>query len=335
MRKGLIQVLKFLAFLAVGVLLLWIAFRSVDLKSLVSGLKQADYSWVLLSVAFGLLAFISRARRWVLLIRPLGFNPSLWNTFHGMMSGYLANLALPRIGEFTRCVALGRKENIPVDKLVGTVVIERTIDFISLLLIMIALLLTRSQKINEYLKESIIIPLRDKVLTPFGMAWIIWPVLLAAGLVILFILVKYRHDLRKLRFFNKAFGIAKGVIEGLKSIITLERKWEFTFHTIFIWVNYIMMTWVVVFAIESTSHLNFIDAVFLLVVGGLAMSAPVQSGIGAFHYFVSRGMSFVQGVKIEDGMVYAILTHESQLIFVVIVGAISFYLMFGKHKDHA
>ena len=133
------RLLKFIFFLAIGILLLWFAFRSVDFSKLVAELKKADYSWLLLSILFGLFAFISRARRWVLLINPLGFNPSARNAFYAMMTGYLANIALPRIGEITRCVALGKKEKIPVDQLIGTVVIERTIDFFSLLLIMIVI----------------------------------------------------------------------------------------------------------------------------------------------------------------------------------------------------
>ena len=92
------------------------------------------------------------------------------------------------------------------------------------------------------------------------------------------------------------------------------------------------MTWVVVFAIDNTSHLTFGDAVFLLVIGGLAMSAPVQGGIGAYHWAISRGLAFVQEVNYEDGMVYAILTHESQLILVAIVGAISFFVISRRHK---
>jgi uncharacterized protein (TIRG00374 family) len=144
LRKGILQTLKFLAFLAVGILLLWFAFRSVDFSRLAADLKEADYSWLLLSVFFGFVAFVSRARRWVLLINPLGFNPSTRNTFYALMAGYLANLALPRIGEITRCVALGKKEKIPVDQLFGTVVVERTIDFLSLLNIMIVLIFSSS-----------------------------------------------------------------------------------------------------------------------------------------------------------------------------------------------
>ena len=136
MKKGFIQAGKFIAFLLVGILLLWIAFRTVDFKALKASLKGANYYWLILSVLLGLLGYLSRARRWIILINPLGYYPKYWNTFHAMMSGYLANLALPRIGEITRCVALGKKEKIPVDQLIGTVVIERTIDLISLLVIM-------------------------------------------------------------------------------------------------------------------------------------------------------------------------------------------------------
>lgn len=249
------------------------------------------------------------------------------------MSGYLANLALPRIGEVTKCVALGRKEKIPVDQLFGTVVVERTIDFISLLLITAFLIFTRSQSINQFLKESILIPLQEKVFSLFGFTWIMWSALFSLGVVLLFLLIRYRKNLRKIRFFAKMFDLAKGVINGLKTITSMERKWEFIFHTVFIWINYALMTWVVVFSLESTSHLSFVDSIFILVIGGLAMSAPVQSGIGAFHYFVSRGLAFVEKVRLEDGMVFAILTHESQLIFVAIVGTISFFIMFGKHKN--
>ena len=137
MKKSIIQTLKVIAFLAAGLTLLWLAFRNIDLKSLWEGLKKARYGWLILSLAFATVAYVSRARRWILLINPLGHNPSLLNSFNAMMTGYLANLALPRIGEITKCVALGKKENIPVDQLIGTVVVERTIDILSLLVITI------------------------------------------------------------------------------------------------------------------------------------------------------------------------------------------------------
>lgn len=332
MRKGVLQTLKFIAFLAIGVLLLWIAFRNVDFDRLLADLKEAHYSWLLLSVLFGFFAFVSRARRWVLLINPLGFNPSTRNSFYALMTGYLANIALPRIGEITRCVALGKKEKIPVEQLIGTVVIERTVDFLSLLTIMIILIFTSSDQINLFLKESILVPVQNMVISLFGVTWIIWVILFVILIIAFILMIRYKKNLRKIRFFSKMFDLARGVINGLKTITNLERKWEFIFHTIFIWINYALMTWVVVFAIESTSHITFGDSIFLLVIGGLAMSAPVQSGLGAFHYIISRGLFFVKGIPIEDGLVYALLTHESQLIFVAIIGTISFFVIFRKDK---
>jgi hypothetical protein len=335
LRKAVLQILKFLAFLAVGILLLWFAFRNINFAKLLETLKDADYSWLILSVIFGFFAFASRARRWVLLITTLGYKPSQRNAFYALMSGYLANLALPRVGEITRCVALGKKEKIPVDQLIGTVVIERSVDFLSLLLIMIILIFTSGEQIGMFLKESILIPIQQKVNNIFGNTWILWVVLILLLITAGTLMIRYRHRLRKIRFFAKLFDLARGITNGLKSITNLQRKWEFLFHTVFIWVNYTLMTWIVVFSLESTAHLTLGNSIFILVIGGLAMSAPVQSGLGAFHYIVSRGLLIVNGIPIEDGLAYALLTHESQLIFVAIVGAISFFIIFRKERPQS
>jgi uncharacterized protein (TIRG00374 family) len=332
LRKSILQTLKFLAFFAVGIVLLWIAFRNSDFKKLWVELKEANYSWLLLSVLFSIFAYVSRARRWVLLINPLGFKPSTKNAFYALMTGYLANVALPRIGEITRCVALGKKEKIPVDQLIGTVVIERTIDFFSLLTIMIILIFTSGNQIGQFLKGSLFLPIQQRTISVFGNTWGLWVALFSIGVIILFLMFRYRKSLRKIRFFAKMFDVAHGIINGLKTITNLERKWEFIFHTLFIWINYALMTWVVVFSLESTSHLTFGNSIFILVIGGLAMSAPVPSGMGAFHYFVSQGLLIVNGIPVEDGLAYALLTHESQLIFVAIIGAISFFVIFRKEK---
>lgn len=335
MRQTIIRVLKFLAFLFTGLLLLWLAFRNVNFDKLVEGLKGADYKWVIISVVFGLAAYISRARRWNLLISPLGHSPAIWTTFHAMMTGYLANLALPRVGEITRCVALGKKQKIPVDQLIGTVVIERAVDLGSLLSIMFVLIIIRGPEIKEFLRETIFSPLREKVFSLLGFTWIVWLLIAALLVIMLLSLYRTRKKLRRFVFFSKMFDTAKGIFNGFKTIAGMGNKWEFIFHTVFIWVCYMLMTWVVVFAIEPTAHITLGDSIFLLVVGGLGMSVPVQGGIGAFHYAVSRGLAFVEGVDLEDGLVYAFLSHESQLLLVTVVGLISFYMVFRKNNTTA
>lgn len=332
MKKSLIQILKYLFFVSLGLLLLYFAFRNIDFKSVREGLLGANYSWVLLSLIFSIFAFISRARRWILLINPLGYNPSLKNSFLAMMTGYLANIAFPRLGEVTKCVALGKKEKIPVDQLVGTVIVERTIDFLSLLVIMTIMLFISSNTIGTFLKNNIIVPTQEKITSMFGFTYIFWLVILIFLSLLVSTFIKFRKKIASVKLVTKILHFSKGIVEGIKSVIKLERKKEFLFHTLFIWSNYILMTWVVLFSVASTSGLNFTDAVFLLVIGSLAMSAPVQSGIGAFHWIISRGLNIVYGIKLEDGLVYAIISHETQLILVTIIGAISFAILFNKHK---
>lgn len=317
----------------VGIILLWLAFRNIDMKSLANNLREANYYWLILSIFFATIAFASRARRWQLLINPLGYSPSFWHTFHALMIGYLANIALPRIGEITRCVALGKKEKLPVDKLLGTVIIERTFDLISIFLLLVIILLTSGAIINEFLKKSIFIPLKEKVLSLWYFSWIFWLLLVLLAFIALYLMFRYRKNLRKIRFFSKIFDIVKGVISGLKTITNLEKKWEFLLHTLIIWISYALMTWVVVFSLESTSGISFWNSIIILLIGGLAMSVPVQSGFGAFHYAVSRALVVIHGVSLEDGLTYALLTHESQIIFEIIVGIISIYLMFGRNHE--
>lgn len=330
MKKNIIQVLKFLAFFLVGLLLLWLAFRNIKFTDLGKGLREAKYIWLIISVSCAFLAYLSRARRWVLLINPLGYNPTYKNTFYSMMTGYLANMALPRIGEVSKCVALGKKEKIPVDQLIGTVVIERTIDFLSLLVIMVLMIFIDGKIVGPFIVDNVYHPIQQKVSDIFGAAWIFWLILSFSGVLILVLLILFRKKLRKIRFFSKIFDTAKGIIQGLNTITIIKRKWEFLFHTVFIWVNYTIMTWVVVFAVKSTSHLDLSDGIFLLVIGGLGMSAPVQSGLGAFHFIVSRALMVVYGISLEDSMVYAILSHESQLVFGAVIGIFSFYALVKK-----
>jgi glycosyltransferase 2 family protein len=333
-RKFVIQALKFLGFLALGILLLWLAFRKVDFNRVGENLKQANYYWIILSIIFSLLAFILRARRWQLLIHPLGFHPTFWHTFHALMIGYMANIALPRIGEVTRCVVLGKKEKIAVDKLIGTVIVERTIDFLSVLLFLILIIVTSESLINKFLKESIFIPLREKVLSVVNIPWEFWALLALIAIAALYLMIRHRKSLRKFRFFAKIFDIAKGVITGLKTITNLNRKWEFIFLTIGIWLSYAIMTWVVVFCLKSTSAITFWDSLIILVVGGLAMSVPVQAGFGAFHWAVSQVLIVMHGISREDGLTFAILSHESQIIFEILVGLVSSYIMYGRnHKN--
>jgi glycosyltransferase 2 family protein len=332
LKKTLLQILRIAGFLALGILLLYFAFRGIAFEELSKILRDTNFWWIGVSLFFAFLSFFSRARRWVLLIEPLGFKPSFKNTYHSLMVGYLSNFALPRLGEVTRCVTLGKKEKIPVDSLIGTVIIERVIDLVMLLTIMLVLIISWAEKFGTFFQDNIFIPMQEKITTTFGGMLAFWILIFGALGLIILLLYLFRKPLGRIRLVRKIADFLKGILEGLLTIQKMKRKWEFILHSILIWFLYIMMTWVVVFAMKETSSLTFVDGIFLLVIGGLGMSAPVTAGFGAFHWITSRGLMFVYGLTLEEGTAYAILAHESNSIFTILLGAISYILLMTARK---
>ena len=125
--------IKYILFLVLGLLLLFFAFKNTNLNDLIEEAKKVDLLWIWLSMFFGFLAFISRGLRWVYLIENMGYNAKKINSIYAVCIGYFTNLAFPRAGELSRCTSLSESDKIPVNKLFGTIILERTIDFIILL----------------------------------------------------------------------------------------------------------------------------------------------------------------------------------------------------------
>lgn len=333
MNKKIRQITRFSVFLAAGILLLYFAFRGIDFSEMAGHFRQAKYSWIGVSFLFAILAHTSRSRRWILLIEPLNYKPKLWNTFNAVLFGYLANYALPRAGEVTRCISLGKKEKIPVDALIGTVIVERAIDLMSMFVILFILLIARFEKFGAFFSDYIFQPMGDKINAIFGQAIMFWIIVAAVLLLIFIALFIFRKKIYALKPAQKVIGIMKGVAGGLKTVLRMERKWEFLFHTFFIWFNYAMMTWVIVFSLPHiTGDLKFVDGIFLLVIGSMGMAVPVQSGIGAFHWIVSRGLHYVYELELTEGLVFATLQHESQTLLILVLGSLAMFFLFSKNK---
>ncbi len=333
MKPNLIKIAKFILFLTLGILLLYFAFRGISFESLKEDFRDVNYSWVMFSLVFSVISHISRSMRWNLIIEPLGYKPQLKNTFYSLMVGYLANFAFPRIGEITRCASLGKKENIPVDKLVGTVIVERVVDLLSLVLLLGILIMFRFETFGNFFRDTVFVPIGDKVVETLNFSLFIWFILGGILILSLSLYLIFREQISRIRLISRGKNIIKGIIEGLKTVYTLKKRGAFIFHTVFIWINYWLMTWVVVFALPATSDLKIIDGLFLLVIGGFGMSAPVQSGIGAYHWIVSRGLVAVYaGISLEEGLVFATITHESQSLMLILLGSLSFILLFRKRK---
>jgi uncharacterized protein (TIRG00374 family) len=327
LKKRILKIINFFIFLTIGLILLYFAFKGIDFNSLLNDLKSANYSWVVLSLVFAFFAYASRAYRWKLLIEPLNYNPPFKNVFYAVMVGYLANLAFPRIGEITRCGSLTKSDKIPIDSLIGTVIIERAIDMVVLLLLLFVIFVAKIEYFGSFIKENIFIPVYNKFINAVDFPFYYWIgiVALISGFIALF--YYFRKKLKRVKIIHKFRKLLRGVFAGIKTVTKMRNRWEFLLHTVIIWVMYFFMTYVVVYAIPATQSLKPIDGLFLLVIGGLGMAAPVQGGIGAFHWIVSSGL-LLYDISKTDGLVFATIQHESQVFMVLILGTLSLLMLF-------
>lgn len=330
MNARLISIIKFILLLTIAIGLLLFAFRGISIKKIAHEIFRANIFWVLLSLVPSIIALVSRAYRWNLLIEPLGYKPRLKNTFYAVTIGYFANLAFPRLGEVTRCGTLGRVESIPFSSLLGTVIVERIVDVISLLICLMLTAIIEFKRLGNFLTKNIIDPVFGKFKTI-----ITSPVAIAVGLVfvvlVCFVLIYFRKRQKQKRKESTISHFIKELIAGLRAIVTLKRPWLFVFHSIFIWVLYFLSAWVCFFALPATSGLGLGVALFVLTLGGLGMSAPVQGGIGVYHLLVSQGL-MLYGLSQEEGLAFATLLHSLQIVMIVVLGSLSMLLIFFNRK---
>ncbi|MEP7263569.1 MAG: lysylphosphatidylglycerol synthase transmembrane domain-containing protein [Bacteroidota bacterium] len=325
--KSITNILKYLLFFIIGFGLLWYTFRNQSLEDIYYKISHAHLGWVMLSLVISSMALISRSMRWNLLIEPLGYKPKLLSSFYSLMVGYFANLAIPRIGEISRCGALSKAEDIPFNKLIGTVIIERFSDLLMLIVSIIILAMTEYELLGGFLSDKIINPILNGVQNSAVLLIVIAVVFVVTGIIIWKWLQSPSSGNLKLRIRN----ILNDVLEGLKSVFRMKNGYAFIGHTLFIWLMYFLMMYVSFFAMEPTSGLGIKAGLFVMVVGGIAMSAPVQGGIGTYHLLVSQGL-MVYHVSAEDGIAFATLVHTWQLILLIVLGTWSLIALFRKKK---
>ena len=332
MNKKIITIAKYLVLLLAAVALLLLTFRGMNVNKILHEILHANMFWVAVSGLISIIAFVVRAHRWNLLIEPMGYSPSLKNTTFSVMVGYLANYFVPRLGEVSRCGALSKAESIPFNKLFGTVIVERIIDVISLLICIILAAVLEYKRLGNFFTENIFDPIFSKFQQLASSPWILSTIIiLLIGLITA--AVYFTKKNKKKEKGAKLAKIIQGFIDGLKSVANLKRPGLFIFQSAFIWVLYYLGVYVALFAFPFTSGLGGGTALFLLVAGGIGMSAPVQGGIGAYHLFVSQGL-LLYGVIKENGLAFATLLHGLQFVLVIILGVVSLILLFSGRKKN-
>ena len=305
-------------------LLLFLAFNNQNPQELIEQLKTVDYLWVWFSMLFGFLAFVSRGLRWVILLQNLGYQAKPLNSIYAVSIGYFTNLAIPRAGEVTRCTSLSQSEKIPVNKLFGTIILERTIDFMILVSLICFTFLVEFEAFSQFFTNLF----EDGEDAPSNVGF--FAIAIFSTLLMLFFV--FKNKLKQTAIYQKIAGFLHGVADGFKSIKGIQKKWAFWGHTLFIWLMYYLMTYVCFFAIESTQLLSPIDGLFIMVIGGLGMIAPVQGGIGAYHLVVKIGL-MILGISADAALLFATVVHTCQTLMTLFVGSISLLMLFlSKRK---
>lgn len=327
MKKKIFSAINYIFFLLVGVLFLWLVFRKVDVEQVMEEILEANYFYVFLAILAAILAHIFRALRWNLMINSLGYPTRTSTTFYAVMIGYLANTAVPRLGEISRCGALSSKDKIPFNSLFGTVIAERVFDMIVLFLIILSVILAQLSLLGEFVNTTLIIPLFS------GFEKNIWPIIIVFSILILSITIiyyffrTYRHILSNWSAYKKLQDFIKGLIDGIKTIKRLKQKLAFLVYTLLIWLMYTLMIYLPFFAMSGVTHLNFVDAITIMAIGSLGIVAPVPGGIGTYHFITTALLFELYGVEKTTAASFATLTHAAQTINIIILGAISFILI--------
>jgi len=331
MSKKLKNIFKIIIFFSVGIAIFWWVSKDQDWNALKNALSNANYTWIIVALGLGVLSHLSRAARWNLLIKPMGYNPKLINSFFSVMIMYLSNMAIPRSGEVIRCGVMSKTEDIPFTKLLGTVFIERVIDFVMLFIFLAIVLFSQLDEIIKLVTNNP--DLKDKLdnLTSSTPTLIF----LAIFFILLFVLLYvFRNKIMQTKLFSKIKNIISQFADGIKSVFKMEKKFEFIAHSIFIWVMYFTMIYIVFWSFEFTENLSLITGLTVFVMSAFGMVAPSPGGMGTWHFMVIETL-YVYGVEKSDAYAFAIASHESMTIMMIVVGVASIILLpiLNKKKE--
>jgi glycosyltransferase 2 family protein len=336
LKKTFLNVLKVSFFLCLGIFFIWLFLHNLtseQKKEIYHSFINANYFWIFISFIFAVLSHISRTLRWKILLEPLGYNPGNKNVFFAIMVGYFANLALPRLGEITRCGILSKYEKIPLQKSFGTVITERGLDLIMLILIFIAAVFIHFKKFKIFKDSALynrIIANYNKIENPTILLYFF----LIICVILIFILFKFRHRISHLKIYIRIKTIFFDFLEGIKSLVSIKKPFWFVFHTLFIWFMYLCMTWITLLSLPETSHLTLGDGLAVLVFGSIAIII-IQGGIGIYPWIVAEILAMF-AITATSGYAMGWLLWTGQTIMIIIAGLASLILLpILNNKTHA
>ena len=333
MRKRIFSIIQYVIFLGAGIFLVWWQLRSMtnaEKTEFYAAFSHTNY-WLMIPVIFmSLLSHLSRSMRWKLMMEPLDYHPSLKNVFGVTMVGYLANSAVPRLGEVLKCSFLARYEKLKIDKLFGIILVERSFDFVCYLFFIGITVLMQIDLIGSYVTSKLKVMAQSKGLPIWAKLLLILALLFAVIYIFKYLAKKFPHN----KILTKLNGFIKGVSDGFKTISSLKKRKQFLAHTFFIWSMYLLQIYIGFYAMEGTSQLDIRAAFAVLSLATLAMIAT-PGGIGSFPIFVMETL-LIYSVASPIGKAFGWLIWGANTAIVIIAGLIALLLLpyLNKHTKN-
>jgi uncharacterized protein (TIRG00374 family) len=313
LKKKISKTLSILLPILLGVFLTIYTYNSFtpeQLEEMKSYFRNADYTYILIALVFGFISHAARAYRWRFMLEHMGYHSPFKNNFMAVWIAYFMNMTIPRSGEVSRALVLKKYEDIPFDKAFGSIIAERVVDFIILLLFIAAAVLLQFDVLKTFLLNTIPV---EKLLVYGIVAFVIF---LTA--ILLFIYSKSKWILM-------IKGKISGLTEGLLSVWRMEKKWSFLFYTAIIWLGYVLTFYTAIFALDETSGISFGVVVTAFVIGSLAISFS-NGGFGVFPVLIA-GILALYGIPKEAGTAFGWIIWTSQTVQIIILGGLSFLLL--------
>jgi len=283
-------------------------FSSEEIEEIKINLKNVDYFYIFLSVVFGFIGSFLRSYRWKYTLKHLNYKVGIINRFFAVNVGYLMNMFVPRSGEISRALILKSYNEVPFDKGFGTIVAERMVDFFLFLAMIGVVFFLQFHVVKIFVLE--VIPLQKIIL--FAL------VIILLFFAFIFYYLKRKKDV----FLIKKI---KGFKEGVWSLFQMKNKWLFLFHTLLIWVSYIFMLWIAIFAFPETSTLDLTAVLTTFVVGSIAITFT-NNGFGSYPFLVAQILLFYE-ISAPIGTAFGWVVWIVQTILILVLGLISLFLL--------
>ncbi|WP_027879611.1 lysylphosphatidylglycerol synthase transmembrane domain-containing protein [Mesoflavibacter zeaxanthinifaciens] len=316
-KRPIIQVLKIVLPILLGVFLIWYSLSKISISGLLEYFKNANYLYIFLGVIFGLLSHLSRAYRWLFMLEPMGYKVKMGNSIMAVFAAYLINYTIPRAGEVARATVLTNYEGVPFQKGFGTIVAERVADFIVMLLIIGVTLILQFEFIFNFFAEKF---------NPIKLI-IAFSILLILGFLSIIYIKKSSSKIA-----IKIKNFANGLIEGALSVFKMKKKWAFIFHTLFIWAMYISMFYITTFAIKDLGSVS-IGAVLIGFILATFSIAATNGGIGSYPEAIVIAFTLF-GLPEDPSRAFGWIMWTSQTLLIFVLGGLSLLYLpfFNRNK---